>query len=113
MDNIYVKMENVNLLKSNIQNEIKNKLSYNKENFGQKLEKIYLLKNNTTYTGLTPYIIFILKKHKVPYNLVDNRTKPEKLEYFKVNPNYEPRDYQQEIIDRTSSREIIQAATGA
>ncbi len=111
--NVYTELENILELNISIINQIKEKLSYEIGGFGAKKEKICLLKDNRILTGLTPYVISILRKNKIDYKLFDKRKKPEMNAYFKVNPDYQPRDYQQEIINRASSREIIQAATGA
>ena len=113
MNNVYTEIENIFNLNNLIIKQIEEKLSYEIGGFGVQKEKICLLENNRILTGLTPYVISILKRNKIDYRVFDKRKKPEMNAYFKFNPDYQPRDYQQQIINRASSREIIQAATGA
>ena len=113
MNNVYSEIENINSLNKNIIDLINNKLQYEIGGFGVSKETIYLLNGNKFLTGLTPYIISILKRNNVDYKLIDKRYKPEQNANFKVQDAFQARDYQQNIVDRASSREILQAATGA
>lgn len=90
-------------------------LSYVEQSFGTKPESKYLFNTSTciTYTGLVPYIIEALNQIEIGYTIDDQRVKPEASGNFKINDSYAPRDYQKNIIDNVSSREICQAATGA
>lgn len=112
MENAYSTIQN---LSSNLINSINDKLSYMVGGFGQPTEQKFLYDqvNNRTYTGLVPYILSILIKKGIKYQLNDLRQKHKSNADFKVNKDFEARDYQQDIIDRASSREILQAATGA
>lgn len=112
MNNVYSEIENINSLNKNIIDLINNKLQYEIGGFGVSKETIYLLNGNKFLTGLTPYIISILKRNNVDYKLIDKRYKPEQNANFKVQDAFQARDYQQNIVDRASSREILQAATG-
>ena len=91
------------------------KLSYDVGGFGIKPKTTYLFNINTgiTYTGLIPHVISILNKFTIPYKINDLRIKPKYYGKYEIQKPYEPRDYQQEIIDRISGRELVQAATGA
>lgn len=115
---ININMQNVNSivigdLNRKVLNQIDQKISYEIGGFGEKKETKYLFKNNMIQTGLVPYLISVLKTNGIPYKLNDFRIKPPKNADFKMNPNFQPRDYQDNIITRASSREVIQAATGA
>lgn len=90
-------------------------LSYEEKGFGVKSERkfLYNVKTKITYTGLIPKVIIILNKLKLKYQLYDMRERPEANGNFKINKNFSPRDYQEEIINNVSSREVVQAATGA
>jgi superfamily II DNA or RNA helicase len=94
---------------------INNKLSYEVGGFASKKETKYLfnIKNKTTYTGLIPHVLRILSKMNIKYKIIDKRKKPESNANFKIIDPFKPRKYQAPIINRTESREIIQAATGA
>lgn len=66
-----------------------------------------------TYTGLVPRVLKTLHTLNIAYDLKDNRVKPRSNVRFHLSPLIQLRDYQEEIIERASSREVIQAATGA
>lgn len=112
MKNVTSKIDN---LDDNLKTIIFEKLSYEVGGFGIKKSTKYLYNPNTsmTYTGLIPHIINTLNLLNVKYKVNDLRDKPLPNANFKINTNFESRDYQKEIIDRATSREIIQAATGA
>lgn len=116
---IIIKMKNITSqilgIDNNIQKIILKKLSYMEGGFGIKPTRKTLFNstNNTFYTGLVPHVINILKSYNLKYTIKDLRIKPEKNANFSLNKDFIPRDYQQKIVDNASSREIIQAATGA
>lgn len=111
--NVTCRVNNLNDI--NIRYEIASKLSYESGGFGapKQLHVIFNPKTCTTYTGLIPYIINILKKHKLEVVLLDRRTEPESNANFNIVDNITPRDYQQKVLDNARSRLIVQAATGA
>lgn len=112
MENVYSKIDGVPVF---LKKEINDILNYEIGGFGVKKEKIYLYDfiNHQLLTGLVPYLISILKNNRIPYSINDKRVKPQKNGNFKVNKDFQARDYQKDIIDRASSREVLQAATGA
>ncbi len=114
MGNVVSKLNNVNQF-NNLPFIIAKKLSYEAGGFfGEKKTKLlFNIKTGVTYTGLIPHVISILNKLDISYNIIDLRKKPESTAGFKIVKPFMPRDYQKEIIDNASSREIIQAATGA
>ncbi|MFW6008217.1 MAG: DEAD/DEAH box helicase, partial [archaeon] len=114
MGNVVTRFDGINS-KSKLSYIIANKLSYKIGGFGAPKEKkvLYNVKTNTTYTGLVPHVLTILKKCGIKYKLNDRRNKPEKNANFNIVAPFQPRIHQKPIIDRTSSRETIQAATGA
>ncbi len=112
MKNVTSKIMNLNKYQTKM---ILSKLSYTENNFGQKPVTHYLLnvKTGITYTGLIPHAIEVLNKLNVKYIIHDQRVKPDASGAFKIQPPFAPRDYQKHIIDNITSREVIQAATGA
>lgn len=98
-----------------LKNLVVNKLSYTTASFGVKptTNILFNVNKNTTYTGLIPYILEILNEFKIAYKINDLRQKPKSNANFKLNCNFVARDYQKNIIDNVSSRDVIQAATGA
>jgi superfamily II DNA or RNA helicase len=112
MKNVTSKIEN---LPTHLNSMILQNLSFTEHSFGQKSKTNYLFNIDTgvTFTGLIPYVILLLQKINEQYEIIDMRTKPESNANFNIDPNFSPRDYQKNIIDNISSREIIQAATGA
>ena len=120
---IKIKMANVLSLIENLDTlskaEISDILQYKVGGFGQPTETKYLYnpETNITYTGLIPRVIQYLTKNEISYELEDERIQPDNSQdvkgNFKVLPLFVPRDYQKTIIDGASTREIIQAATGA
>lgn len=95
--------------------EISNLISYEVGGFGQPTEKksLFDIQLNRVYTGMVPKILLYLKQNGITYKTIDKREIPKKNGNFTIQKPFVPRDYQQEIIDRASSREMIQAATGA
>lgn len=112
MDNVYAKCYN---LPQSIANILAQKLSFEVGGFGVPTETkaIFDIEKHSTYTGLVPHIIQILHKLNLKYTIKDTRVKPQSNAEFNLLPPYELRDYQEEIVNRASSRELIQAATGA
>lgn len=112
MENVYSKIVGLDPI---MENKIEKLLSYKVGGFGAKVETktLFNVENKTTLTGLVPKVLLLLSRAGIKYNVVDLRKKPEPNANFKIQDGFKARDYQQEIIDRASSREIIQAATGA
>lgn len=110
--NIKAKISNV---PDYIKNEIAETLSYKLIGFSVDKDRKYLYDpaNGITFTGLLKYVLNILIKNNIKYELIDKREKPEPNANFKMNPMFTARDYQQEIIDYASCRHVIQACTGA
>ena len=110
--NILSKINNLNTL---IAEEIDQELSYSTGGFCTpiKVRSVFNSKNGITYTGLVPKIINIIKSYNIQYEIIDKRIKPEPNMNFKITTEYTMRDYQKEIVDRISSREIIIAATSS
>jgi superfamily II DNA or RNA helicase len=105
----------INNLTGDIPYYIADELSYQLKGFGVDKDTKYLYKpmTNATYTGLIPHAIKVLKELNLTYQIIDRRVAPVANANFKIADGFSPRDYQAEIINRASSREIIQAATGA
>jgi hypothetical protein len=75
---------------------------------------VALPQNDMFYTGLVPRVVQILKEQNLSYQITDMRVKPTNTDAnFKIQKPFVLRDYQQTIVDNASTREIIQAATGA
>ncbi|MNM81992.1 excinuclease ABC subunit B [compost metagenome] len=113
MDNISSYFENLPL---RISHEISKELSYEQTNFFSSninVVKMFERGKNITYTGLVPRAIKILKEFNIKYKIYDNRQNYETNATFPLLPEFQLRDYQEEIVTRSTSREIIQAATGA
>lgn len=102
-------------LEESVKYEIAEKLSYESGGYCEKKTTKYLFNILTcqTYTGLIPHIIKILKKHKINFELLDMRIKPEQNANFKISNSITLYDYQQKVVDNSQSRMIIQMATGA
>lgn len=100
---------------NNIKTQLLKKLSYIEGGFGVKpvTRTLFNINNNVTYTGLIQHVVKILKQNNIKYKINDLREKPISNADFKINENFKPRDYQQNIIENASSRDILQAATGA
>jgi hypothetical protein len=117
MINIYIKnvTSKIENLPSYLNNMILDKLSYKEGGFGVRPQTKYLFNpdNGITYSGLIPHVVSILDSVKELYKINDMREVPIKNANFKINPEFSPRDYQENIIRNIGSREIIQAATGA
>lgn len=113
MDNVYAQLIGVD---AETENEIWNELSFQVEEFGTDnvtTRHLYSKKTKKTYTGLIPYIEKIFSNKGITSEVVDTRVVPEKNANFKIQDGFNPRPYQQVIIDNASERECIQAATGA
>ena len=97
-----------------LKNRILGQLSYVEESFSNKSKRNFLFNAETcvTYTGLIPHVCSMLKIMNIEYNINDLRIKPEASGNFKILPEFDARNYQQNIVDNISSREIIQCATG-
>lgn len=110
--NVTSKIEGLNEI---LKKELYEHLSYIESGFGIKPVKhnLFNMTNCTTYTGLIPHVIRILNKFKVQYRINDMRIAPESNANFKIQKEFVARDYQQKILDNVSTRDIIQAATGA
>lgn len=112
MDNVYAQCYN---LPQKVADILAKQLSYEVGGFGSQTEtkEVFDKIKHSTYTGLVPHIVKVLHKLNIKYEIKDNRIKPEVNAKFNLVPGYELRDYQAEIVNRASSREVIQAATGA
>lgn len=112
MDNVHAKCYN---LPQKIADFLSRKLSFEVGGFGAPTETkvVFNNTNHTTYTGLVPHIVKVLHKCNIPFKIIDKRIKPESNAKFDLLPPYQLRDYQEDIVNRASSRELIQAATGA
>jgi superfamily II DNA or RNA helicase len=116
---IYIEMGNVvskfHHLTDEVEELIYNELSYKIGGFGIKPQTKHLYNDIThmTYTGLVPRILNILDEYDLKYEIDDKRIKHKPNASFKLSNEFKARDYQANIINRASSREIIQAATGA
>lgn len=111
--NVVCKLNGVNDM--NILYEIADRLSYTTGGFGapKKLHVLFNPKTCMTYTGLIPYIMNITKKHGIKVELVDRRVVPEENANFNLADGINPRDYQQFVLEHSSSRMIAQLCTGA
>lgn len=91
------------------------RLSYKIGGFGvpEKTEYLFNPKTCMTYTGLVPHVLNIFTQMGIKYQTIDRRTQPLAEARFRIADGFTARDYQAEIIERASSRETIQAATGA
>lgn len=123
LDNVYVKVENAS---QEIENIIYNELSFIVEEFGTdnvRTRHLFNRKTKKSYVGLINYIIDILNREEQDYSIIDNRVKHEPNADFKIVEQIEvapgkfvpltARPYQNEIVERATERECIQAATGA
>lgn len=111
MDNVGSKIEN---LSRELSFAISKELSFTTSGFGfSKHVELFNCYTNITYTGLIPRVVKFLYQHGIKYEIIDNRIEYEKNANFDLLENFQMRDYQKEIVDKASSREIIQAATGA
>lgn len=123
VDNVYTSLSNIS---KDIELLIWTKLSYEIKEFGVEYTKIRHLYNRKTkmlYTGLVEYVIEIFTENDIKYEIIDKRKKYEKNANFnlvkkiKIDENKSvdlvSRQYQTDIVNRASEREVIQAATGA
>lgn len=116
---VVINMKNVTSsivgINQTIQKELLKKLSYVEGGFGVKpsVKTLFNTTNNVTYTGLIPHVLNVLRKFNIEYKINDLREVPEKNANFKMNETFQARDYQEKIISNVSTRDIIQAATGA
>lgn len=123
VDNVYAKIENAS---KEIESKIHEKLSFTIEEYGSEhvmTRHLFNRKTKKTYTGLLSYVYEILDSLDEEYVVVDTREIPEKNADFELVKSFETKDgkkidllarpYQQDIINRATEREVIQAATGA
>jgi superfamily II DNA or RNA helicase len=123
VDNVYAKIEHAT---KDLEMKIYEKLSFTVEEYGAEhvmVRHLFNRKTKKTYTGLLPYVMEIFDEYGVEYVVLDNRIKPDKNADFELVKSFTNKDgkqidilarpYQQEIIDRATEREVIQAATGA
>mgnify|MGYP002622027418 CR=1 FL=1 len=111
MNNVSTKLKNI---PSSLIDTISNELSFTIKGFGfSKTTNLFDVQNQIIPTGLVPRLVKLLIKKNIFYKIIDERVKHKPNASYSLNDNYIARDYQQEIIDRATSREIIQAATGA
>ena len=115
MKNVKSKIENLNTLPPIVINKILEKCSFTRTGFGIQPKPIYMIniKNGITYTGLLVYIISILKKYNIDYEIVDMRVKPNKEYDWKINNGFTMRDYQERIVSKfvDSSRMTVFGCT--
>ena len=125
--NVYSKI--VGFLPDEVQEDLNRVLSYKIQNSrfipsvksGQwdGVIRLYMkCKAQSFYTGLMSFVRDILKKHKVQFEILDRRPKPEQNFpelVFTPPPFYEARDYQKVTIERSLkfTRGILSMATGA
>lgn len=111
MENVNSKIEGVPLL---LAKKISKLLTFTVSGFGgSSATCLYDLSNHITHTGLIPRVIKFLHESKIKFEVIDKRVKPKQNANFKLMEGFTMRDYQESIVNRSSSREIIQAATGA
>lgn len=122
VDNIYTKIENI---PQECEMKIWNELSFEIERFGMvntQVKHLYNRKTKKTYTGLLEYVIDIIKNMDEEFEIEDKRIEHKPNANFKLvdyiedgdkKIKLEARPYQQEIIDRTKAREVLQSCTGS
>ena len=117
MYNIKSKINDFNTLPFEIQNDICLKCSYIKIGFGIPKDRHYLInpQNGIVYTGLLPYILPILKKNNIIYQINDHRIKPLKRFNWAITNGFKLRDYQQRIVQSavTKKRAVFQSCTSS
>lgn len=112
VDNIYATLDGTD---KEIDNTIWEKLCYEIKEFKAEYVQrrhLYNRKTHKTYTGLLPYVLQILEDMDEEYKINDLRVKPQVNANYNILPEFQARDYQQDIIDDCEHREIIRAATG-
>jgi superfamily II DNA or RNA helicase len=111
MGNVVSRVNDLNL---EIKEQLASELSYTIQKFnGPSITKtLFNISTGMTYTGLIPHIISKLQKLNIPYDIIDSRQSANGNTNFKIAKSFKTRDYQQEIIDNSSSREVLQCATG-
>lgn len=112
---ITIQMENVSskiegLSKTQIE-DISRELSFTTHGFGGS-NHVELFNHGFTYTGLIPRVVKFLYQKGIQYRIIDDRIKHPSNASFNLLENFQLRDYQEEIVSRASSREILQCATG-
>lgn len=121
IDNSYTEISGMS---PECKNKVFEKLSFVVEEYNSpylKIRHLYNRKTKKTYTGLLGYVFEIFDERGEDYEIIDNRIPWEPNADFKLVEYIDeekkikliPRPYQQEIIDRATPRECIQAATGA
>ena len=86
-------------------------LHYNKKSC-----KCYSKKTGMHFpTGLLSVAREIFDLHEIEYELVDNRTKPNKIKNYSLSTTFPARDYQSSTIEKACKRGrgIVQSATGS
>ena len=123
VDNVYTSVENID---KDTEFAIWNELSFQVQEYQEehaRKKHLYNRKTKKTYTGLIDHVIKVLNESGEDYEIIDNRIPYESNANFKLVDQIDigngkkipltARPYQQEIIDRATEREVIQAATGA
>jgi superfamily II DNA or RNA helicase len=123
VDNVYTAVEGAS---KDTEFAIWNELSFQIQEYQEEHTRrrhLYNRKTKKTYTGLIDYVIRILDELGEDYEIEDNRVAHlpnadfKLVDKIQVGPNkwvpLDFRPYQQEIVDRATERECIQAATGA
>ena len=113
VNNVYTKILGTD---KEIDNVIYEKLSYEIQEFKAEyiqVRHLYNRKTHLTYTGLLSYVLEIIKDTGEEYAINDQRIVPTQNADYNIQKEFTARDYQQDIIDDCSNREIIRAATGA
>jgi superfamily II DNA or RNA helicase len=123
MDNVYITVKGA---PQDVEYELWDELVLVIQQYGEptpKIRRLYNRKTKKTYTGLLEKVKEVLDDINEPYEVIDNREKPEENANFevvdKVHLNdgtsfkIEERPYQQKIIENADPRMVVQAATGA
>lgn len=121
IDNVYTEIRGAS---QSCETVIWDKLAFDIAEFNApflKRRHLFNRKTKKTYTGLLDQVIEILDNRGEEYEIEDNRIAWESNANFKLveyiddakTIKLQARPYQQDIIDRATNREVIQAATGA
>jgi len=65
-------------------------------------------------TGILSSALKVFKKYNIEYKVIDNRVKTGTSNILNINPDFKFRDYQEDVINKTSNcdRGLIKVATG-